>query len=89
MDGASHPVSLLFNRLPRRYSGASRTAKAGRQERTFAQRMARRASSRSCESSIVVGAETFPIQQYGKYEKWIPACAGMTEKYCEIRMQDL
>jgi hypothetical protein len=46
-------------------------------------------SFRRKPGSIVVGAETFPIQQYGKYKKWIPACAGMTEKCCEVRMQDL
>jgi hypothetical protein len=36
----------------------------------------------------VIGAEAFPIQQYGKFEKWIPACAGMTEKSSEARKQD-
>jgi hypothetical protein len=46
-------------------------------------------SFRRKPESIVVGAESFPIQQYDKYEKWIPACAGMTEKCCGVRMQAL
>jgi hypothetical protein len=33
--------------------------------------------------------KSFPIQQYGKCVKWIPACAGMTEKCSEARRQDL
>jgi hypothetical protein len=46
-------------------------------------------SFRRKPESIVVGAESFPIQQYDKHEKWIPACAGMTEKCCGVRMQAL